>query len=80
VDRIHAPGKWYSLGMVTRNIKVEVRHDGGRTSEDDVRDLTPADRISIMWQLAMDAWAFKGDPDAESRLPRHVVRVIRGRG
>jgi 5,10-methylene-tetrahydrofolate dehydrogenase/methenyl tetrahydrofolate cyclohydrolase len=30
-----------------------------------------------MWQLALDAWAFKGDSDAQSRLPRHVVRVVR---
>jgi len=38
---------------------------------------TPAERIGMMWQLAMDAWAFTGDFDAESRLPRHVVRVVR---
>jgi hypothetical protein len=39
-----------------------------------------------MWQLALNAWAFKtaaegGDTaerfDAQSRLQRHVVRVIR---
>jgi len=38
---------------------------------------TPAERIHMMWQLAMDAWAFAGDFDAESRFPRHVVRVVR---
>jgi hypothetical protein len=34
----------------------------------------------MMWQLARDAWAFKGEPEhAESRLQRHVVRIHRGR-
>jgi hypothetical protein len=33
----------------------------------------------MMWQLAVDAWAFKGDALAESRLPRHVVRLVRRR-
>jgi hypothetical protein len=32
----------------------------------------------MMWQLALDAWAMKGEK-VEPRLPRHVVRVIRGR-
>jgi hypothetical protein len=27
-------------------------------------------RLAMMWQLAIDAWAFKGDRFAESRLPR----------
>ena len=52
-------------------------------NEDDPDDgdqlrLTPEQRVDMMWALALDAWAFKGDPVAEPRLPRHVVRVIRG--
>ena len=40
--------------------------------------LTPEQRLDMMWQLALDAWAFKGETrDAESRLQRHVVRVYR---
>jgi hypothetical protein len=31
----------------------------------------------MMWQLAQDAWAFKGEDRAESGLPRHLVRVHR---
>jgi len=46
-------------------------------TERDLGRTTAAERIGMMWQLALDAWAFKGDPDAESRLPRHVVRVVR---
>lgn len=50
--------------------------DGDRR---DVADFEPAERLRIMWQLARDAWAFKGEPEnAESRLQRHVVRIHRG--
>ena len=38
---------------------------------------TPAQRLAMMWQLTLDAWAFKGEPLAELRLPRHIVRVLR---
>jgi hypothetical protein len=34
----------------------------------------------MMWQLALDAWEFKGEPVIEPRLQRHVVRIIRGKG
>jgi hypothetical protein len=44
---------------------------------DDLFTTTPAQRIEMMWQLALDAWAFKGDTIAELRLPRHIVRVLR---
>ena len=44
---------------------------------DDLRSTTPAQRLEMMWQLALDAWAFKGEPVVELRLPRHIVRVLR---
>ena len=45
---------------------------------EDVAQLTVEQRLELMWQLARDAWAFKGGtPDAEPRLQRHVVRVYR---
>jgi hypothetical protein len=41
-------------------------------------DATPAERIGMVWQLTLDAWAFT-DPDrAKSEFQRHVVRVQRG--
>jgi hypothetical protein len=46
-------------------------------TEDDLRDTTVEERLEMMWQLALDAWAMKGEK-VEPRLPRHVVRVIRG--
>jgi hypothetical protein len=57
---------------------VPLREAGGRS---DLAGLTPGERMDLMWQLAVDAWTFKGEPErAESRLQRHVVRVIRGKG
>ena len=44
---------------------------------DDLRSTTPAQRLEMVWQLTLDAWAFKGEPLAELRLPRHIVRVLR---
>jgi hypothetical protein len=60
-----------------RAVRVTRLHerDGGT----DFENTTPAERLSMMWQLAIDVWAFKGEPVAEPRLPRHVVRVVRGR-
>jgi hypothetical protein len=40
---------------------------------------TPEENWDMMWQLALDAWALRGET-VEPRLPRHVVRIKRGRG
>lgn len=45
--------------------------------QDDLQSTTPAQRLEMMWQLTLDAWAFKGEPVAELRLPRHIIRVLR---
>jgi len=46
-------------------------------ADDDLIATTPAQRLAMMWQLTVDAWAFKGESIAELRLPRHIVRVLR---
>jgi hypothetical protein len=46
-------------------------------TEDDLRDTSAEERLKMMWQLALDAWAMKGEK-VEPRLPRHVVRIVRG--
>lgn len=46
--------------------------------EMDLEGTTPAERLAMMWQLSLDVWSFKEEPIAELRLPRHVVRLIRG--
>lgn len=45
--------------------------------DEDMSSLTAEQRVKVMWQLALDAWAMKGEK-VESRLPRHVIRVISG--
>jgi hypothetical protein len=46
-------------------------------SDHDLCNTTAEERLKMMWQRALDAWAMKGEK-VEPRLPRHVVRVIRG--
>jgi len=48
--------------------------------EDDLRGTTMAERMQMMWQLAVDAWAFQEGFQIESRLPRDVVRLERRGG
>jgi hypothetical protein len=60
----------------TQSVRIIGLHE--QTNDSDLRDTTPAERIGMMWQVALDAWAFKGEPVADTRLPRHVVRVKKG--
>lgn len=48
-------------------------HQGG----DDFVAAPAADCLSMVWPLTIDAWAFKDPEVVESRLQRHVVRVVR---
>lgn len=61
--------------MATRIVRVMKLSEHGADS--DLKDTTPGERIALMWPLALDAWAFMGEPVVEPRLPRHVVRVVR---
>ena len=56
-------------------VRIQKLCDQGK--ENDLALTTPAQRLEMMWQLALDAWAFKGDSLAESRLPRHAVSIQR---
>ena len=64
-----------SMKVLERNI--EVRKTSLKEESDDLKNTTPAERLGMMWQLTLDAWAFKGEPVAEPRLQRHIVRVFR---
>ncbi len=57
--------------------QVRVTRLNQQGSESDLSDTTAAQRLEMMWQLAIDAWAFMGEPVSELRLLRHVVRVER---
>lgn len=48
----------------------------GEDHESDVGDRSPAQKLAMVWELTLNAWAFKGLED-EPRLRRDVVRVVR---
>ncbi len=54
---------------------IQIRKTSLKKEADDLKDTTPQERWAMMWQLAQDAWAFKGEPVAEPGLQRHIVRV-----
>ncbi len=56
---------------------IQVRKTSLKEETDDLKNTTAAERWAMMWQLALDAWAFKGEKVAESRLQRNIVRVYR---
>lgn len=64
--------------MAENNRTIRVTKLSEQGQEDDLRDTTPEERINMMWQLAVNAWAFMGKPVVDERLQRHVTRVIRG--
>ena len=39
----------------------------------DLKGKTPQELIGMMWQLTLNAWAFKEPLHAEPRLQRHVI-------
>ena len=47
---------------------------------DDVKDKSPQELIGMMWQLALNAWSFKDNLNAEPRLQRHLVVLKRREG
>ena len=48
--------------------------------DNDLKDALPEDRVAMVWPLTIDVWAFMGYDIAESRLSRHIVRVVRREG
>lgn len=63
------------MKVPTRNI--QIRKTSLKDESDDLKNTTPAERWAMMWQLAQDVWAFKGEPVAEPGLYRHIIRVYR---
>jgi hypothetical protein len=62
------------IPIETKKVRVLKLHE--QDKHNDLRSTTPAQRLEMMWQLTLDAWAFKGEP-VESEFRRNVVRVIR---
>jgi hypothetical protein len=63
------------MKVLERNI--QVRKSSLKEETDDLKNTTPQERWAMMWQLALDAWAFKGEPVAKPGLYRHIIRVYR---
>ncbi len=54
--------------------------DSFEARDNDLKDVPPEDRVAMVWPLTIDVWAFMGYDIAESRLSRHIVRVVRREG
>jgi hypothetical protein len=66
------------MGKPVYMVRTQKLSDQGK--ESDLKRTTAAERLDMMWQLALDAWAFKGEKFAEAGLPRHLVRILRLHG
>lgn len=50
-------------------------HDGSDDNHDE-RDLTPAERLAMVWPLTIRAWAAAGRLDEATRpMQRHIVQI-----
>jgi hypothetical protein len=49
-------------------------------SVDAYSHLSPTERLELVWQLTVQAWAFLDPAASERRLRRDIGRVIRGGG
>ena len=56
-------------------VRVSSLRDQERSDAHDLSRTTPAERLQMMWQLTVDAWAFKGEQVGE--FHKDIVRVIR---
>ena len=63
------------MKVLERNI--QVRKTSLKDESDDLKNTTPEKRWAMMWQIAQDAWAFKGETVAKPGLHRHIIRVYR---
>ena len=59
------------------NLRIVRLHGPSAREKPGEEPTTAAQRLEMMWPLALDAWAFKGEPVVEQRLPRHIVHIYR---
>jgi hypothetical protein len=64
------------MADIERTVRIKHLHE--QAEETGFGSVTPAERLSMVWQVTLDAWAFKDESVAESRSQRHSVRVLRG--
>ena len=58
--------------MTTEREKIQITKLSDQGKSSDLEATTSADRLGMIYQLVIDAWAFKGVSLAQSRLSRHV--------
>lgn len=46
-------------------------------SDSQFKDFTPAELMSMVWPLTLEAWSLTENFNAESRLQRHITKLIR---
>jgi len=61
-----------------RDVRIRRIIQSEEQASTDVSHLSPGERMSMMWQLALQAWMFKEGLTDEPRMRRDIVRVIRG--
>jgi hypothetical protein len=57
--------------------KIRLQDEG---ADDALSSLTPSERVAMVRQLTLQAWAFKEGRWVEPRLRRDTVLTVRGRG
>jgi hypothetical protein len=62
-----------------RNILVRKSSLRNADGDVDLKDKSPEQLLGMMWQLALNAWSFKENFDAEPRLQRNVIVLKRRR-
>ena len=67
--------------MARKDIRIRKRslHDEDNPLLDHA-SLTMAERVALVWELTVQAWWIQGRTDAEPRLSRDSIRVLRRRG
>ncbi len=74
-------GTWYNrrVAVVDRSRypvrKISLAQEG---EDPELRDLTPSQRVAMVWQLTVQAWTFKDGRWDEPLFRRDVVRAVRG--
>jgi hypothetical protein len=59
-------------------MRVRLTHLKDQSREDDLDGTTVEQRWDMMWPLAVTAYAFKGEEDADAEgLPRRIARLVR---
>jgi hypothetical protein len=66
--------------METKNRSiVKLKHLSDESLRLDPEPVAPGEGLAMIWRLTLDNWSFMKGNHAESRLQRHVGRLVRGK-